>query len=479
LLDVTLEQRFVEHLLALPSGFFRQRAVGDLVQRAVGTSAVGAFAMSLIQLSLDAFLVLGFGALMIAYHPLLAALTICLNCVHLLAIVVITRPTGQLIAAELAYAGKEAATLTEALHHPEQVRAFEAEVFFRESYHDRLVARLSRGAAWRRHTHVAGGLGVVLEAVTLAVVLWYGGAQVTAGALTPGALAAFLALQVMLMRPLSAGVGVAYELSSLQGALERLEDVEGTPCESSGHFAPDRLRGHLRLNGVAFAYRRGAASLFENLDFEVEPGQHLAIVGPSGVGKSTVLQLLLGMLAPTRGSIQVDGTNLRDFDLACFRRSVGVVLQEPFFINDTVRANLCFDGCEVPLEQLVAAARIACIDSTIRALPEGYDTPLGEGANRLSGGERQRLALARALVKRPRILILDEATSALDPETEEQIQRNLDALDITRVTIAHRLNTVRNAHRIVVLNGGRVEQQGGYAELARAPGLFRDMMVGA
>jgi subfamily B ATP-binding cassette protein HlyB/CyaB len=221
-----------------------------------------------------------------------------------------------------------------------------------------------------------------------------------------------------------------------------------------------------------------AASGLRGVDVDVRPGELIAVVGRSGVGKSTLAALVLGMITPTRGRVLLDGMDLTLLDLDEVRAQVGVVLQDATFFNDTIRANLTLRDPEVPLDRVRAAARLACIDEFIDSLPEGYETVVGVDACLLSRGQRQRLALARALVREPAILVLDEATSSLDPETELTLVTNLRDLGCTRLVIAHRLSTVRHADRIVVLDGGRVVQQGPFARLVQEPGLFRSLARG-
>ena len=202
----------------------------------------------------------------------------------------------------------------------------------------------------------------------------------------------------------------------------------------------------------------------------------MAIVGPSGAGKSTLARLLLGMHLPSSGTVAFDGHALGELDLQKVRHQMGVVMQDTFLFDDTVRANLSLKNEELPLERLRAAARLACVDEVVDALPEGYATRLGDNGNVLSGGQRQRLNLARALAQEPAVLLLDEATSALDLETERKVHANLARIGCTRILIAHRLATVQDADRILVLQGGRIVQEGTYAELSAREGLFRSLV---
>jgi ABC-type bacteriocin/lantibiotic exporter with double-glycine peptidase domain len=202
----------------------------------------------------------------------------------------------------------------------------------------------------------------------------------------------------------------------------------------------------------------------------------IALVGPSGAGKSTLARLLLGMLQPNEGTVRFDGRELHQYHLEQLRRRMGVVLQENELLKDTILANIGLHDPALSLDAAKQAARLACVDHVIDALPLGYDTHLGQHGAQLSGGEQQRLCLARALAHEPAILVLDEATSALDVETEKRVHDNLSRLGCTRIVIAHRLATVRNADRILVLERGRLVQQGTFASLAARAGTFRDLV---
>jgi ABC-type bacteriocin/lantibiotic exporter with double-glycine peptidase domain len=278
------------------------------------------------------------------------------------------------------------------------------------------------------------------------------------------------------MAPLESLLSAFTELQFLGNHLRRLDDVMETVPEASGHENPGRLKGGVSLEGVGFRYSEGSPWILEDIHLEIRPGEKVALVGRTGAGKSTLARLLLGMHSPTTGTIRFDGRDLAALDLQALRCQMGVVLQEPFVFDDTVRANLSLLDPEMPLERVKWAARAACVDKVIERLPLGYKARLGENARILSGGERQRLCLARAIAGEPAILLLDEATSSLDLATEAAVHANLAALGCTRILIAHRLETVKDADRILVLDGGRIAQQGTYAELAAAPGPFQDIL---
>jgi ABC-type multidrug transport system fused ATPase/permease subunit len=234
----------------------------------------------------------------------------------------------------------------------------------------------------------------------------------------------------------------------------------------------------VRFDGVSFSFRPGTPTL-QDVTFEIPAGQTVAIVGPSGGGKSTLAQLLQRIHTPEAGRITIDGQDVAELTLASLRTQIGVVPQEPFLFNDTVLSNLAYARPSASREEIEAAARAANAHAFIQALPLGYDTVVGERGGRLSGGQRQRIAIARALLQNPAILVLDEPTSALDPESERQVQEALARLTRSRTTliIAHRLRTVASAHRIVVIAEGRVVEQGSHDELRAARGHYAALVA--
>ncbi len=329
----------------------------------------------------------------------------------------------------------------------------------------------------------ANVLSVFIPTITLLTlimaggVLWYGGKQVIDESMTPGDLLAFVLFAGILIGPFGSAARIFSQIKEGQGAMQRVfELLDTTPDVTDSPEArplPD-VHGHVRFDHVSFAYDPRHPVIID-LSFEVQQGETVALVGPTGSGKSTIANLLHRFYDPVEGRITIDNQDLRDVRLTSLYRQLAIVPQETILFGDTIRENIRYGRTDATDEDLIAASRAANAHDFISALPDGYDTPVGEKGVNLSGGQRQRLAIARAILKNPRLLILDEATSALDSESEMLVQRALQRLMTGRTTvvIAHRLTTIQEADRIVVLNKGRIVEKGTHATLIQRDGLYR------
>lgn len=314
-------------------------------------------------------------------------------------------------------------------------------------------------------------------AIGPAVLYGAGGWLALRGEMTPGVIVAFVALLGRLYGPASMLLNVQVEIYTSLALFRRIFEYLDLPVEvrdRPGALELGDVRGEIAFEDVSFAYRPGGAPALDGVSFRIAPGQLAALVGPSGAGKTTITYLLPRFYDPTAGTIRVDGHDVRDVSLASLTRRIGIVTQETFLLHTTVRENLRFARPDATEADLLAACRAAHVLDTINALPEGFDTVVGERGYRLSGGEKQRLAIARVILKDPRILILDEATSALDSESERWVQEALERLMVgrTALVIAHRLSTILRADVILVLDGGRLVEQGTHAELLARRGLY-------
>ncbi len=314
--------------------------------------------------------------------------------------------------------------------------------------------------------------------------LVYGGYQILQGELTLGELMMFLVYLTMLLDPLATLAGSAVSFQNNLAGLDRVLDVLQTETElptRPGSIAVDRsqVRGDIEIEQVSFHYPGNESQVLDSVTLNVRAGQTIALVGRSGAGKTTLTNLIARFYDPTAGAIRLDGRDLRDIELESYRRLLGIVEQDVFLFDGTVRDNIAYALPSATDEQIIAAAQSAAADEFVRKLPLGYDTVIGERGVRLSGGQRQRIAIARALLADPKILILDEATSSLDSESERLIQASLKTLlqGRTSFVIAHRLSTIREADAIGVLEDGRLVQFGTHAELSEVSGRYRSMIA--
>ncbi|HXQ57621.1 MAG TPA: ATP-binding cassette domain-containing protein, partial [Actinomycetes bacterium] len=341
---------------------------------------------------------------------------------------------------------------------------------------DQVNVALRRG---RLDASVDTVMGTLQLGAPLAILV-YGGFQVLNGSISLGTMLAVAALAAGFLEPLATLIQTGLKLQLLRSYMERINDVLDAPREQEGQTvatAP-RLTGRIRADGVSFAYGGPLApSVVKDVSLEVQPGQLLGIVGRSGSGKSTFAHLLLGLYLPTSGRILFDGRELTELDFRSLRGQIGIVTQRPYLFGATIRQNIALSNPAMPQQAVVEAAKLACIHDDIVAMPMGYETLLVDGGASLSGGQQQRIALARALAHRPTILLLDEATSDLDGVTERMVHRNLSALGCTRIVIAHRLSTIVDADRILVMEDGRIVQQGTHEELRVVPGAYRQQVT--
>ena len=341
---------------------------------------------------------------------------------------------------------------------------------------DRFISALM---AMQRTTYLSGGLpGVVLSGST-ALVFLYGGQRVIDGTLTLGTLVAFMAYQLRLFGPIQALMGLYTSLATVRVSLSRVHeilDVAPEVVEAATPVSLSTVRGELVLDDVSFSFDRGAAVL-EHVSLRVGPGECLAIVGPSGSGKSTIADLVLRLLDPQTGTVSLDGHDLRTVRLSDLRARVALVDQEPAVFHASIADNIRYARPSATATDVEAAARSAGLDAFVATLPDGYDTTVGERGTAFSAGERQRVAVARALLADPAVLVLDEATAALDPRSEQQVVGGYETVMTGRTTllITHRASLARRADRVVVIDRARVVEEGTPADLATRGGRFAEL----
>jgi subfamily B ATP-binding cassette protein MsbA len=374
--------------------------------------------------------------------------------------------------------GDLTALLQETIAGARVVRAFGAERFEGDRFERANEAFFQAFVRMRRVALAARPFSEFALVLVAVAMLWYGGSEIfTRQTLAPHQFVLFVTALLTTVSPTKSIAEVSANIHQGLAAADRLfELMDTTPDirDRPGARALPPLRDAIRYEGVSFAYEEGPRVLTD-VSFEVRRGEIVALVGSSGAGKSTVMDLLPRFYDPAEGRLTMDGVDLRDATLATLRAQLGIVTQESQLFHDTVRRNIAYGLDDASLDAVTAAAAAAHADGFIRALPHGYDTVIGDRGVKLSGGERQRIAIARALLRNPPILLLDEATSALDAESERLVRDALERLmrDRTVLVVAHRLSTVQHAHRIVVLEQGRVVASGTHRELIEQQGLYR------
>ncbi|MDP2398518.1 MAG: ABC transporter transmembrane domain-containing protein [Burkholderiales bacterium] len=476
-----LRRAVFAHVLSLSPAFFDASRTGDIVSRLTNDSdqlrQVIGFGLSMFLR--NGLMMVGALLLLFATSPKLAALIVLGVPATLVPILIVGRRVRRLSRANQDRVAEVSAQVDEAMHEIRTVQAYGHEAHTRAAFNAVTEAAYASGVDRIRVKAFLIASVMLIAFCAVGAILWVGGHDVLAGRLTAGQLSAF----VFYAGIVASGAGtlseVWGEIQRAAGATERLMELLDTRpllrAEPPAAVLPQPVRGAIRFEGVGFAYpTRPESPALAELSFEVHPGERVALVGPSGAGKTTIFALLLRFYDPQSGCIRIDGVDIRHCEPLTLRQSVALVSQDPVIFAASVTENVRFGRPEATAE----AVRAACADANalefIEELPQGFDTELGERGVRLSGGQRQRLSIARALLADRPILLLDEATSALDAESERQVATALERLARGRTTlvIAHRLATVRNADRILVFDRGRLHSTGTHDELLRADGLY-------
>ena len=477
-IDVELGARLFHHLLALPMSYFQARRVGNSVARVRELENIRNFlTSSALTLVVDLFFTSVFLAVMFAYSPLLSFIVLGSFPFYIAVSAGVTPLFRRRLDEKFKRGAENQAFLVESVTGIETLKAMAVEPQMQRRWEEQLAGYVASSFRVLSLGNTASQLVQFVSKVVTAGILYFGAKLVIGGALSVGELVAFNILAGRVSAPVLRLAQLWQDFHQARLSIARLGDILNTTAEPSyaaARAALPAIRGNISFDHVTFRYRVDGQEILHDVSFDVPAGQTVGIVGPSGSGKSTVTKLVQRLYVPQSGRVLIDGMDLMMADPAWLRRQIGVVLQENMLFNRSVRDNIALADPAMPMERIIAAARLAGAHDFILELAEGYDTIVGERGSTLSGGQRQRIAIARALVTNPRILIFDEATSALDYESERIIQQNM--MEIARgrtvLVIAHRLSTVRTADRIFTLERGRLVEDGTHDALIKTGGRY-------
>ena len=477
----SMRERIFERLQHLPLRYFDRHPVGDLMSRVTNDvdTLNQLLSQGITQLLGSLFSLIGIVVAMLILDWRLALVCFAIIPVMLLTNVFFARRARRAFRTTRETVGDVTAGLQEEIIGVREAQAFNRTAANIERFRERNAANRAANVQAVAITSAFAPAIDVLSTLATAVVIGYGGYLVLTGTLTVGLLTAFLIYVQQFFRPIQLASQVYTQGQAALAGAERIYNIldeEPEPPDPPVARKLGEIEGRIEFENVSFAYEPGRPVLHV-VSFDVEPGQTVALVGPTGAGKTTIANLIPRFYEATAGRVRVDGFDVREVERRSLRRRIASVLQEPFLFSGTVAENIRYGRLNATQEEIEAAARAVSAHDFIAALPQGYDTRLGTGGGTLSGGQRQLVSFARAVLADPRILILDEATSNIDTRTEALIQEALGTLlrGRTSVVIAHRLSTIRNADMILVVESGRVVERGTHASLLSSGGLYADL----
>ncbi|AEB27750.1 ABC-type bacteriocin/lantibiotic exporter [Francisella cf. novicida Fx1] len=479
--DVVLGSKLFSHLMRLPLEYFEARQVGQNVARVKELDSIRNFITSTaLTLLIDLSFTFIFIAVLFLYSWQLTLIVLGTIPIYFLLSVFITPILKHRLNKVFSTGAKNQSFLTESITGIQTIKANAIEPQMQRKWEDNLTEYVKASFRSQNLGNIAGQTAELINKLTTIAIIFIGAHMVMSGRLTIGQLIAFNMLAGRVTQPILKLVNIWQEFQQAGVSLKRLGDILNYPTESYNKVSKSNLplfRGAVTFKDVKFRYSADTKLILNELNLEVQAGQTIGIVGRSGSGKSTLTKLIQRLYRPESGKVLVDGVDLSTVDTTWLRQNIGVVLQESFMFNRTVRENIALTNPSASMEQVVAAARFAGAEEFILDLKDGFDTVIEEGGSNFSGGQKQRLSIARALMNNPKILILDEATSALDYESEKIIQNNMAKISQGRTVfiIAHRLSTVQNCDRIIYMDQGKIIEDGSHQELLAKNGHYASL----
>lgn len=476
-IDINTATKTFRHLMRLPIDFFERVPSGVLLKHMQQTERIRGFLSgNLFFTALEVSTLVVFIPFLLLYSVRLTLVVMAFSLMMAIVIGTLIRPFQRRLHELYNAEGKRQSMLVEAIHGIRTVKSLAIEPVQEKAWNDSTAFAINAYFRVGKISMTAKTLSQFLELLMTVTIIYMGTTMVFDLQLQVGELIAFQMLSGRVTGPLVRMVALVHEYQQVALSVKMLGVVMNTPAEPAGGGVRNPLKGNITFENVTFQYTPDTPQVIKNFSLEVKSGQSLGIVGRSGSGKTTLTKLLQGLYPVQSGIIKIDGIDIREIDKTHLRSSIGVVLQENYFFNGTVRENICLTKRSATLEEIIYASKLAGADEFVQKLPKGYDTMLEENASNLSGGQKQRLAIARALLTNPAILIFDEATSALDPESEMVIQNNLAAMSRGRTVliISHRLSIVSGASQILVLEDGVRAALAPHKELMSIPGTYKE-----
>ena len=479
--DVILGAKLFKHLLALPLKYFEVRRIGDTVARVKELENIRQFLTSTaLTVVLDGFFTIVFIIAMFFYSVKLSLVVLASLPFFIVLSIFVTPMLRARLETKFHCGAEEQSFLVEAIGGIQTIKSMAVEGHMNKKWEDCLANYAQASFKSNLLGTMAGSTAQIIQKMTTLGILWFGAHTVMDGDMTLGELIAFQMIAGKVIEPILRLANLWQSFQQVRLSVDRLGDVLNSPTEPL--FNPNKsilppLKGNVVMENVSFRYHLNGNLVLDRFFMNIPAGTCVGIVGRSGSGKSTLAKLIQKLYLPETGRIFIDGIELNQVEPAWLRRQIGVVLQENFLFNGSIRENIALSIPGISMDKIVSAAKLAGAHEFIVQLPEGYDTPVGERGTTLSGGQRQRIAIARTLLTNPRILIFDEATSALDNQSERIIQKNMEQICQGRTVfiIAHRLTTIQHADTIIYLDQGHIVEQGSYRELMEKKGYYYNL----